>query len=267
MGEAEEPADASVDELLGFPAVTESTSKGDAAVEGSADDVDIVPAVPGSGSSTATGSTLSFGSSRSSRRAGAILDGGDVPEHDMSLPEEVVVTDIGCGAHFQLRCQVDLKKLSFMARNAEYNPRRMNSVTLRLLDPKITAMVRASGSVNVAVARVGCEEMQRGARKVARILQKCDHPSATCENFRFINFRAQANLAFPVRLEALASKWHRHTLYEPEVSPSCYFYLPRPRCTLSVNASGKVSIVGATTYEEAREAMRITYPIFREFVR
>ena len=74
-----------------------------------------------------------------------------------------------------------------------------------------------------------------------------------------------AELCFPVRLEALAQKWHRHVLYEPEVCAHAQFYLERPRCCVSVACSGKVSVFDAATFEDGREAIRKVYSVFREF--
>ena len=73
------------------------------------------------------------------------------------------------------------------------------------------------------------------------------------------------DLCFPVRLEALAQKWHRHVLYEPEVCALAKFYLEHPRCCVSVASSGKVSVFNAATLEDGSEAIRKVYLVFKEF--
>ena len=94
--------------------------------------------------------------------------------------------------------------------------------------------------------------------------RKCGY-SARCDKFRLTGQAVVADLRFPVRLEALAQKWHRHVLYEPEVSPLAHFYLEFPRCCVSVASSGKVNVFDAPSYEDGREAVRKVYSAFREF--
>merc|ERR1719382_1908025 len=98
------------------------------------------------------------------------------------------------------------------------------------------------------------------------MVQKCGHPEAKFEGFRINGYQGQAKLGFPVRLEAVARKWGRHCMYDPEVAPTLIFYLAEPRATLTVSAAGCVSIRSAGL-DDAREALRKTYPLFREFCR
>merc|ERR1711933_447803 len=124
-------------------------------------------------------------------------------------------------ASFDLCCTVDLKQLSFKARNAEYNPRRGSSVTLRLLDPKATGRIRESGKVVISGRRgITSDELKRAAKKITRIVQKSGHEEAKCSLFRFTISDFKTDLPLPVRLEALARKWWQHAFYEPEVTSS-----------------------------------------------
>mmetsp|Transcript_329 Transcript_329/g.745 ORF Transcript_329/g.745 Transcript_329/m.745 type:complete len:267 (+) Transcript_329:78-878(+) len=182
------------------------------------------------------------------------------------LPAEVVVKLTYSRGHFSLCCELDLKTVACKLRNAEYNPRKSQSqVSLRLLRPHTHATLWASGAVTCWVK--GDEpELRQASRRVARMIQKCGY-EARCEKFRMIGQSVTADLCFPVRLEALAQKWQRHVLYEPEVQASAFFYLQHPHCKVAVASSGKVSILNAGSYEEAKEAIRRTYHVFREFSR
>lgn len=48
-----------------------------------------------------------------------------------------------------LSCKLDLKQIALNARNAEYNPKRFAAVIIRLREPKTTALVFASGRIQV----------------------------------------------------------------------------------------------------------------------
>lgn len=95
--------------------------------------------------------------------------------------------------------------------------------------------------------------------------RNCGYPDAQCKSFRLVEQSAVADLRFPVRLEALAQKWARHVMYEPEVCCMANFYLKHPRSRVQVWASGKVRIAGTQSIETAREVMRRMYSILREF--
>ena len=94
--------------------------------------------------------------------------------------------------------------------------------------------------------------------------RRCGY-DARCEKFRLTCQHVNADLCFPVRLEALAKKWHRHVLYEPEVHARACFYLQHPRCCVSITSSGKANVFDAPNLEDGQEAIRRVYSIFREF--
>lgn len=110
-------------------------------------------------------------------------------------------------ATVNLGCPLELKKIAMQARNAEYNPKRFTAVIMRLLEPKTTALIFASGKVVVTGAK--SEEAARlAARKFARIIQKLDFPARFTE-FKVQNIVASCDVRFAIRLEGLAAN-HGH---------------------------------------------------------
>ena len=52
-----------------------------------------------------------------------------------------------------IECQLDLKSVALHLRNAEYNPKRFPAVSIRIRDPKTTALIFKSGKMVVTGAR------------------------------------------------------------------------------------------------------------------
>jgi len=169
---------------------------------------------------------------------------------------------------FHVRCELDLKKVAFGLRTAEFNPRKQPSITLRLVGiPKATALVRASGAVTISGGPGTTEDsLKRSAKKIARLVQRCGYE----EQVRFSDYRVtgllcKVDLGFPVRLDKLAAKWRRNALYEPEIYCGCVFRTRKPRATYLVTHGGKVIISGLRKMEDVREALRRAYPEFHKF--
>lgn len=200
----------------------------------------------------------------------AAAQGGDtdIPEPKGGLPPEVDLQPTSLAAYFKLQCQVDVQKVLLGARNAELNPRRHHALILRLVEPRVAALVFPCGAVHLSHMKGADEELaRRAARRITCIVQKCGHPEARCSSFRISRRTARAHLPFPVRLDRLALKWKRHALYEPEISPNLFFSVKSPRCTITVTKTGKLLFNGFATMQDAEEALRKTYAIFREFSR
>eukprot|EP00747_Dinoflagellata_sp_TGD_P171245 gnl/TRDRNA2_/TRDRNA2_204878_c0_seq1.p1 gnl/TRDRNA2_/TRDRNA2_204878_c0~~gnl/TRDRNA2_/TRDRNA2_204878_c0_seq1.p1 ORF type:complete len:255 (+),score=46.26 gnl/TRDRNA2_/TRDRNA2_204878_c0_seq1:25-765(+) len=190
----------------------------------------------------------------------------ELPDPTIAMPSDILPEIVSLTATFHLRCEVDLKKVAFSVRNAEYNPRKHSSLTLRLLDPRVTALIREKGVVSVS-GKTTPELIKTSAKKVARIIQKVGYEEAKFDNFQICNILAKADLRFPVRLESLAMKWRRNALYEPEIYCGCVFKLSNPRCTLNVTSGGKCTITGCKNMEDAKEALVKCYSVFHEFQR
>ncbi|CAK9087957.1 unnamed protein product [Durusdinium trenchii] len=146
----------------------------------------------------------------------------DLPDPQHQLPAEVVPVPFIMVAKFHLRCELDLKEVAFSIRHAEYNPRKHTSITVRLFNPRVTALVRRSGQVMLSSnAKVSEDGLKRSAKKVARLVQRAGHPQAKFADYGISSILCKADLGFPVRLDQLASKFRRNALYEPEFFCSC----------------------------------------------
>lgn len=184
----------------------------------------------------------------------------------MEVPSDVDVKLVIVTAFFDLKCDVDMQRVAFGLRHAEYNPlgpRRHSSITARLFDPHATALIRASGKVSISTSTN--EELAKvAAKKFARLVQKCGHESAKFVDYRVTGLVVRASLGFPVRLEELARRYPKCAVYEPELYCGCVFKTLRPKRAFLVTAGGKVMITGCNTMDAVREALHRAYPVFHE---
>lgn len=188
----------------------------------------------------------------------------DIPQTSLALPADVWPIPFLCLAKFNLRCEVDLKTVAFGLRHAEYNPRKHGSITVRIFEPRATALVRASGVVSVT-GPVDMEVLKTSAKKIARLIQRAGCPDAKFAGYEVSTVLAKLNVGFPVRLDALATKWRKNAMYEPEFYSGCVFRSRNPRSTFLITAGGKVVISGTRTVEATEDAARRIYAILLEF--
>lgn len=183
---------------------------------------------------------------------------------DTPVPESAFPHLDNVVSSFQLKIDVNLRKLAFRARNAEYNPRKINAVVIRFRGPRSTAMVYSNGRVLISGSRSE-DEARKNAIRIAKIVYKCDHPGARFANFRVENMVASANCGFPVRLEELLEEHRAHASYEPELFAGLVYRLLDPKLSILVFVSGKVVISGAKDRLDIRRAFKSIYPVLYKY--
>ena len=174
------------------------------------------------------------------RPAGAELQAGrelgaSATAHGVTPKLQNVVATVTLG------CELDLKRITLHARNAEYNPKRFAAVIMRIREPKTTALIFASGKMVVTGAKHE-EACRQAARKYARIIQKLDFPARFTE-FKIQNIVASCDVKFPIRLEGLAFEHCNFASYEPELFPGLIYRMAQvldSHCTAS-SAAGASS--------------------------
>ncbi|XP_029312501.1 TATA-box-binding protein-like [Cottoperca gobio] len=156
----------------------------------------------------------------------------------------------------KLGCPLDLHLIARKAWNVEYRPK---AVVMRIREPQATALIYNSGKI-VFIGAKSEQKARLAARKCARKVQKLGFP-ARFLNFRICNVVASCN-SFPVRLEQLAL--HHLCSYEPELFPGLYFH-GVPGITITIFATGKMSVTGAKSEAEIHAALQTFSPILRRF--
>ncbi len=165
---------------------------------------------------------------------------------------------------FHLRGEIDLKMVAFKARNAEYNPRKVNAVVLRFRSPRSTALVYSNGKVMVTGSRSE-DDARFACKKAAKIVSKCGHPTVRFADFKIENIVASTDVRYPIRLEGLAYEHRASCSYEPELFPGVVYRLLEPKVSLLIFVSGKVVITGGRNREDIITAFKSIYPVLHKY--
>ncbi|XP_067355894.1 uncharacterized protein [Channa argus] len=163
----------------------------------------------------------------------------------------------------KLGCRLDLKVIACKARNVEYNPKVCKVLIMRIRKPRTTAMIYANGHVTCTGAK--SEEQSRVAiRRHAGIVQKLGFPVSVF-NFKIQNIMATSK-SFPVNFEQLLLAYPQYCSYEPELFPGLFFKM-EPGITVTIFASGKMSLCGAKTEADVYRVLDSVSSILSSFRR
>ncbi len=152
---------------------------------------------------------------------------------------------------------LNLRKLSLQMPFCDYNPPRFAAMTMRLREPRTTALTFASGNMvctgskDIALSLYAC-------RKYVRLLQRYNIP-VCMHNFMVQNIVASATLGFPVRLVDIAKDHGAFVSYEPDLFPGLVLRILQPKMVFLIFRSGKVVITGARFIEDIHNTFRGVY--------
>ncbi|CAF4067447.1 unnamed protein product [Rotaria sp. Silwood1] len=158
----------------------------------------------------------------------------DVLDLKPSLQNIVATANLGC--------ELDLKRITSQARNAEYNPKRFAAVIMRIRNPRTTALIFKSGKI-VCTGAKSEEAASQAARRFARVIQKLNF-SVKFGDFKIQNIVGSADLKFKIRLGALQVAHMNFCRYEPEIFPGLIYQMKELKMALLIFASGKVVLTG-----------------------
>ena len=166
--------------------------------------------------------------------------------------------------------KLHLKQLALLLKNAEYDPKRLNAVILRIKEPKTVALIFNSGKF-VCTGAKNEEDLKKAARKVGKIIKSLKYDVKLC-NFKIINIVSTCDAKFQIKLRQLylklnyKNKNHKNLCrYEPEIFPGLIFPMMSAQVTFLIFKSGKMNILGAKTRNEIFEAFDKIYPLLTKF--
>lgn len=185
--------------------------------------------------------------------------------HSLSLSKSIEPLIQNIISTFRVGCKLDLKEMSYKARNSEYNPKRFNGLIMRIREPRTTALIFASGKIVCTGAKTEAAS-KLAARKYARIIQKLGYDVKFLE-FKVQNVVGSADIQQTVDLNMLDNFHKSFCNYEPEIFPNLIYRMMKPEVVLLIYASGKLVLTGAKTIDQVYEAFKNIYPILISFKR
>jgi len=174
----------------------------------------------------------------------------DAPtEHLPKFELQNVVATFNLGVDY-----LDLRSIALEKPFIEYNPQKFAAATIRIREPRTTALAFASGNMVCTGAKTELESRLAG-RKYVRILQKHGIP-VSFRNFKIQNIVASAEIPCTLKLLELSRAYGPYVSYEPDLFPGLVFRTTAPKLVFLLFRSGKIVITGAKCREEIDSTFR-----------
>lgn len=155
--------------------------------------------------------------------------------------------------------EVDLKLMAVSIRNAEYNPKKVNTLIIRLKKPNCTALIFRNGRIMLTGTK-NAKDALDGCKKIAKLIKRVTNTNIKLKNFKIENIIASAHCNIPVRLENLAQDHKGYCNYEPELFAGLvYRYKPstKLKAVILIFVSGKIIITGC-------KSEKMLYSVFQD---
>ena len=160
---------------------------------------------------------------------------------------------------------LDLRAIALRKPFIEYNPQKFAAATLRIREPRTTALAFASGNMVCTGAKTEIEARIAG-RKYVRLLQKHGIP-VSFRNFKIQNIVASAEIPHTLKLMELSQTYGPYVSYEPDLFPGLVFRTTEPKLVFLLFRSGKIVITGAKCRDEIQSTWTsLFYGIITKFI-
>ena len=168
--------------------------------------------------------------------------------------------------------QLNLRKIALKCTNAEYNPKRINAVIMRLKQPKSAALIFNSGKIIVLGAK-NEQDSEKAAKIFAHSIKGLGY-EPKFKNFQIINIVGTCDVKFDIKLTQLSlhinAKLNNNSEkkichYEPDIFPGLIYHMASHKLTVLVFSSGKINFVGAKHKNDIYEAYKRIYPLLLRF--
>jgi transcription initiation factor TFIID TATA-box-binding protein len=185
----------------------------------------------------------------------------DISQLTKTTKESPQIHIQNCVATFSLGLKdLNLRDISQKLQYCDFNPPKFAAMTIRIKNPKTTALTFSSGNM-VCTGSKNIDESLLACRKYTRLLQNAGI-KVCFQNFHIQNIVASAGVSFPLKLHQLASDHGPYVSYEPSLFPGAVLRVENPKVVFLLFRSGKIVITGAKDIKQIRNAFLCIYEPF-----
>jgi len=185
----------------------------------------------------------------------------DITQLKSSELETPIIKIQNCVATFSLGLtNLNLRDISQKLVYCDFNPPKFAAMTIRIQNPKTTALTFSSGNM-VCTGSKNIYESLLACRKYTRLLQNAGI-KVCFKDFNVQNIVASAGVPFPLKLQQLASDHGPYVSYEPTLFPGAVLRVENPKVVFLLFRSGKVVITGAKDISHIKNAFLCIYEPF-----
>jgi transcription initiation factor TFIID TATA-box-binding protein len=178
----------------------------------------------------------------------------------MSIQNIVSTANIGS--------RIDLKFIANNGTNIEYKPKKFVAAILRLRKPKTTTLLFNSGKL-VCTGAKSIEENKKGARRVARMIQKIYKfkKRVVFANYIVQNMVASFKVPFKIDLLAFHLAYPKKCFYDEIIFPGLKYQPYSDKTTVLIFISGKIVITGVKSLEKINDVECLMLRLLLRFKR
>ncbi|KEG02819.1 TATA-box binding protein, putative [Plasmodium vinckei vinckei] len=166
-----------------------------------------------------------------------------------------------------LDTEIDLRLVAVSIKSAEYNPSKINTLIIRINNPKCTALIFKNGRIMLTGTKSKTDSIN-GCKKIGKIIKFVTNQNIRLKNFKIENIIASANCNIPVRLEMLAHDHKDYCNYEPELFAGLvYRYKPTSnlKSVILIFVSGKIIITGCKSLQKLNTVFQDIYNVLVQY--
>lgn len=164
--------------------------------------------------------------------------------------------------------KINLEHISGCMPNSVYDKRRFAAITIRLSEPKTTALLFSSGKL-VVTGSVSRQMAKRAINNIVKLLR-----STKLYRFVFYSRHTIQNIVCNVRLpnnvhidmEELYRNENALCTYQPAIFPGLILRPVGSRVVLLVFKSSRIVVTGAQTYKQATDGFRDALVILNRYL-
>lgn len=164
---------------------------------------------------------------------------------EIKIQNIVVSSDLGHN--------IPLIKLAETLPNTEYNPDQFPGLTMRIKEPKTSALIFSSGRI-VCTGAKSMTKVKEAIKKIVQNVEKIKIKIAIKPQIKVQNMVASGSIGMNLDLNSLAMTLE-NTEYEPEQFPGLVYKLAGTRATFLLFSNGKIVCTGTKSETKLREAV------------
>ena len=149
---------------------------------------------------------------------------------------------------------IPLIKLAETLPNTEYNPDQFPGLTMRIKEPKTSALIFSSGRI-VCTGAKSMNKVKEAIKKIVQNIEKIKIKITIKPQIKVQNMVASGSIGMNLDLNALAMTLE-NTEYEPEQFPGLVYKLAGTRATFLLFSNGKIVCTGTKSETKLREAVK-----------
>jgi transcription initiation factor TFIID TATA-box-binding protein len=163
--------------------------------------------------------------------------------------------------------KIDLDVISNCVPNSTYDKKRFAAITIRLEEPRTTALLFSSGKL-VVTGAVSKQMAISAVRSTIYILEKV-FPYLNISSRSFSVQNIVCNIKIPhidsIDVATLYEKISTHCTYQPSIFPGLIFRPPESPIVLLIFKSSRIVVTGAREYDDVVDGFSRVYPMLNEF--